>query len=133
MDRRELDGLLDLWARWVINGHMVDRRGFMSESFGSSSGGGGSSCVMANDALETRIEAAVSMLGTTNKRAELVLRVDFGIAAAAGWRECPRLQAEKAVRLGINLNQYRRALTRAKEHVWRTLEAHRVSRKLPKV
>lgn len=120
---RDLDRLLDLWAAWVINGHMLSSgRGFMPESCGGGAGGGGGS-VMANDVIETRIEVIVSELGQRDKRAEIVLRVEFGIIAAAGWRSSPRRQLDKAIRLGINLNQYRRALTRARTHVRKCLEA----------
>lgn len=119
---RDLDRLLDMWALWVINGHMISRGGvFMSESFGGGAGGSGGA-VMANDVIETRIEVIVSELGQRDKRAEIVLRVEFGIVGAAGWRDCPRRQLDKAIRLGINLNQYRRALVRARAHVKKCLE-----------
>lgn len=132
----DLDGALELWARWCFQGgelasagrsmlaKLIDNKG---EIF--FDGGGGSTEPV--DSLEAKIESAVvAMFALEPMRAD-VLRLEYG----AGWWQVadrrkiegydPRGvgQFENAHALGISLRTYRRRLAEARKIVETTMGA----------
>jgi len=117
---REIDSLLDLWARWIFRGRSASG-GFasmlqmMMETHCQFSGGGGA----PNDEIETRVEGGVALLTTLDEVAATVLRVEYGVWTM---KSRPRRQLDKAAALRMSLNQYQRKLKKARDFVGRYVE-----------
>lgn len=120
MRREDLDQLLELWARWVLNGKN-SREGFssmlemMMVTRCQFSGGGGA----PNDAIETSIEGAVALLTLQDRLSAKVLRIEFGVWVLCGR---PTTQLSKSIALGMPLITYRRKLEKARSFVAGYLE-----------
>lgn len=117
---REIDSLLDLWARWIHRGRSASG-GFasmlemMMATHCQFSGGGGA----PNDEIETRVEGGVALLTKEDKEAATVLRVEYGVWTI---KSRPFRQIDKAVALRMSLNQYKRKLKKARDFVGRYVE-----------
>lgn len=120
MTPRELDQLLELWALWIVRG-CNSRQGFasmlqmMMATRCQHSGAGGA----PNDEIETRVEGGVALLATRDELAALVLRVEYGVYT---FKDEARTQLDKAVKLRLSLNQYRRKLNKARQFVAKYIE-----------
>lgn len=120
MTPRELDTLLELWALWILRG-CNSRAGFasmlqmMMATRCQFSGAGGA----PNDEIETRVEGGVALLATRDELAALVLRVEYGVYT---FKDEARTQLDKAVKLRLSLNQYRRKLNKARQFVAKYIE-----------
>lgn len=117
MNRRDLDQLLELWARWAIAGYSNGR----GSSFASVlemmmvtrcqfSGGGGA----PNDAVETSVEGVVALLKIQDELSARVLRIEYGVKR---FRSNPQTQLGKSAAMGITLIRYRRKLEKARRFV----------------
>ncbi|WP_051790798.1 hypothetical protein [Endozoicomonas montiporae] len=127
---KNLDLLLEAWARWCVTGEggfgagsvlgrLIDFKGNEALMYGA---GGGKAPA---DEIEARVEAAVMALAASDKKAAEVIRAEYGV----GWfadDETERLgQIGKAHRLAVSIRTYHRKLKKAKEHVLEALTGTR--------
>lgn len=117
MRRPDLEDLLEMWARWIVNG--CNQRGGFSSMLEMMmvtrcqfSGGGGP----PSDYLEMSVEMAVTSLATQDKDAAYILRVEYGAVTHWSLGEATD-QLTRAHALGTTLRTYQRKLKKAREFV----------------
>jgi hypothetical protein len=114
---RNLDQLLEMWARWIQHG-CNQPRGFDSilHALITTRGQRSGSNAEPNDSLETRVEGAVSLLSLRDEAAAFVLRVEYGAIYIRDLDPHAR-QIDKAHALAMPVRTYKNRLQRARGFV----------------
>lgn len=118
MRRPDLDELLEMWARWIVNGCNSHGSGFasmlemMMVTRCQFNGGGGP----PSDYLEVSVEAAVMSLTAVDPESATVIRVEYG-AWTSKSLDGATTQLARAHAMGITLRSYERRLKKAREYV----------------
>ncbi|HIF9260437.1 TPA: hypothetical protein ACX6S2_003466 [Photobacterium damselae] len=124
--RKRLDALLEMWARWVHQGHILPPSASIMEVMIANKGvmcfGSGGKKRQGVDDIEAEIEAEVMRLAQSSRPLMAqVLRVEYAAIRLRGIPECSD-QLHKAHALGITLQTYRDYLSKARTSVRNRLE-----------
>lgn len=113
----DLDYLLELWARWIINGRFQAAPCACSPMFehvlGERSYTSGKG---PKDSIEATIEAAVMALAAEDSKSATVIRVEYRVWVFGPVCRSPS-QLEKAHSIPMALTSYKRRLAKAREFI----------------
>ncbi|OCH31817.1 hypothetical protein A6E13_16475 [Aliivibrio fischeri] len=123
--RKELDTLMEMWARWVHLGGVMPQGASMMEVMIANKGvmcfGSGGKKGPVLDCVEANIESALMALAGKKPMVAKVVRIHYGAIRVPGV-SIDADQATIAMVLGVSLRTYRRYLAQGRDHIKQCLE-----------
>ncbi|HCH5589148.1 TPA: hypothetical protein NKZ51_004500 [Vibrio parahaemolyticus] len=118
--RKELDTLMEMWARWVHLGGVLPSSASLMEVMIANKGvmcfGSGGKKSPVVDSVEARIESALMALAEKKPVVAKVVRIHYGAIRLKG--VAPEAdQATIAHAMGVSLRTYRRYLAQGRDHI----------------
>lgn len=118
--RKELDTLMEMWARWVHLGGVLPQSASLMEVMIANKGvmsfGSGGKKGPVVDSVEARIEAALMKLAEKKPVIAKVVRVHYGAQRLKGVAPDAD-QTTIALAMSLSLRTYRRYLAQGRDHI----------------
>lgn len=123
--RKELDTLMEMWARWVHLGGVLPQSASLMEVMIANKGvmcfGKGGKKGPVLDSVEAKIESALMKLASNKPVVAKVVRIHYGAIRLRGVSPDAD-QATMAHALGVSLRTYRRYLAQGRDHIKQSLD-----------